>query len=457
MNPTKNIFKLAFTILIVLLYGCSVFKPSVDEKDIPEWVVRKPQMPLYYVGVGSAPKQGYSANEYIQNARQSALADLAESISITIESQSMLSVIERDQDISESFTVDIHASTRKELEGYELVDSWQDDKNYWVYYRLCMLKHEEIIERRKNDAINNALSKYQQATGFLGRNAHYNAFQLYADALSDIRMYLGETTETEINGEKRDLGNYLFTQMSELLTNLNIEYPHDEIRVKRGVEIDPEKMTFFIKDENNNPVSNIPFRISFSGSGLLRNHETSDSEGKITCALRRVSSSGSSETLSITVNLQNLSRVTSDPIVRNVIRSLPAPGKSIRVIIERPTIFISSVEKILDDKTNNNELKNAMASSLSRDFEIINYIDKADFIVNIESNTTKKGKHRNEYYVTMNFDVRLNDNQGNNLFRRTIENDYSGRDLSAASRSAYQSTKNTIERSLAGNIARAVN
>ncbi len=287
--------------------------------------------------------------------------------------------------------------------------------------------------------------------------SHYNAIKFYADALAEIKPYLGETSYTFIDDQKVDLGSSIFLEIADFLSSMEIYYPDNEIHVKRGVELDAELLSFQIRDKNKNPISNIPFRISFTGAGLLRNIETSGSDGKIICAIRRISSSRNVETLSLTMDMQTFSRISSDPVIRNIIRSMPAPEKTIRVIMDKPSIFVSTHEKVLNNISNNNALLNSLKGNLGKDFTVIDNKENADYSIDLESNTSEKGTYINEHYVTMKCSIIMRDNNGNILLRRTIEDDHMGNNFESASRIAYQNTARTIERSIIRDIVNSIN
>ncbi len=443
--------------IIVIMCGCSLLRPAPEEKDMPEWITGSTEIPFYYTGIGSAPKQESQPNEYIRNARQNALADMAESISIEIESSSTLSVIESNYEVSRNFSYDVVASTHEELEGYELVDTWEDENYYWAYYKLSIEKYWEVKEERKSNAVSNALSKYEQAKEFQQSNEHYNAFIFYADALAELRPYLGERAVALIDGEEKDLSNHIFSRLVDFLNNINIYGQHDEITVKRGVSIDKQLVTFHVKDKDDNPVNNFPVRLDFTGRGLMRNREASDSEGEIVCALQKVSSSGNNETLSVSIDMQELSRVSGDQAIRSIIRNIPCPEGSIEIIVDKPTVFVASTEKEFGETNNGHLLKDKMKRSIRPHFDLAKSKNEADFIINIESNTTKKDKYLNEHYIIMECKIRMQDQKGNTLFNRDISNEYKDTSYQKASIKAYNEIARIIDRSIANNIARSIN
>ena len=172
---------------------------------------------MYYTGVSSSKKKGFMPSDYQANAQQKALGDLASSISVNIESTSVLSIIEMDYNINENFSSEITASTNQQLEGYELVDTWEDDDYYWVYYKLSKSKYQAQKIAQKEQAVLDAKNKYYQARELLGRQLHYNALQFYVEALTALKPYLGESTLTIIDGEEKDLGNEILVQLRSLL------------------------------------------------------------------------------------------------------------------------------------------------------------------------------------------------------------------------------------------------
>lgn len=94
-------------------------------------------------------KKGFTPADYMANAQQQALGDLASNISTNIESSSVLSVIETKYHIGENYSKEITASTSHQLEGYELVETWEDENFYWAYYRLSKSHYAKIREEKK--------------------------------------------------------------------------------------------------------------------------------------------------------------------------------------------------------------------------------------------------------------------------------------------------------------------
>ncbi len=453
----KKIQILIFLQLVVLISSCQIGKKQTyEKKPMPEWVMTKPQNSMYYIGVSSAPKKGFLPADYMSNAQQKALGDLSSSISVKIESTSVLSIIESNYNISENFSSEITASTNQQLEGYELVDTWEDENYYWVYYKLSKSQYAMQKEEKKQQTILDAKNKYYQATELMGRQLHYNAFQFYVESLTALKPYLGESTLTDIEGEEKDLGNVVFTAIADFVNDLKIEFDTSEIYAKKGVEINPDIFCFTIVDKNNYPVSSIPVKINFTGTGLLRNSEVSSNDGKVFCALKKIKSAPNTETLSISIDMVSFSRAAKDPMIRSLIKGIPATENKVRVNVEKPYLQIVSDEKSFGEQRIETRLKNTFEGLLSSEFIISSQL-RPDFVLKITSNTIENGQYYGEYQATINYTIDLTDSRGNVIYRKTSSGDYTGSDFKAADSKAYIEISKSIERTIVREVISSVN
>jgi len=453
--------KLLISIIILLVFvvsSCQIGKKQVDEKNpMPEWVSAKPQNSMYYIGVSSSPKKGFLPSDYMANAQQKALADMSSSISVKIESTSVLSLIETNYEITENFTSEIIASTNQQLEGYELVDTWEDENYYWVYYRLSKSEYQTRKENKKQQTVLDAKNKYYQATELIGRQLHYNAFLFYIEALTILKPYLGESTLTDIEGEEKDLGNVLFCSIDEFVNSLEIVFKSEEINVKKGVALDPTVFSFKIVDQRGYPVSGIPVKINFTGLGLLRNSEVSAFDGKIYPAIKKIKSITNVETMSISIDMLSFSRSAKDPLIRSLIKGIPASNLTVRVNIEKPVLKILSEEKSFGKiREDGDQLQSAFEGLLGGDFIITNS-ENPDYVLKITSNTIKNGENYGESIVTMSYTFDLSDSKGNVIYRKTSATDYSGNNFIAADNLAYIEVTKSIERIIARELISAIN
>ena len=103
------------------------------------------------MGNGVADKN-LNPTDFIKVAQKNALQNLISQIKVSISSQSFLLKMERDLDFKQDIKSVIEIKADDVIEGYELVNSFTNNNEYWVYYRLNKSLYKEIkIAKTKDD------------------------------------------------------------------------------------------------------------------------------------------------------------------------------------------------------------------------------------------------------------------------------------------------------------------
>ena len=152
------ISKFSLAILIILI-GYSICFAGT-----PGWVQKRPVSQAYYIGIAVASKTGDSKN-YIQIAKDAALNDLASQIQVNIAGDLMQKIVEKSGLVQDEFVRQIQTSTRAELEGFELVDTYETDNAYWVYYRLSKELYAQQKLAKLHKAASLSLDLFKKAPG----------------------------------------------------------------------------------------------------------------------------------------------------------------------------------------------------------------------------------------------------------------------------------------------------
>ncbi|NNK80359.1 MAG: LPP20 family lipoprotein, partial [Flavobacteriales bacterium] len=181
----------------VLLISCSRNKEitsSIEENldPVPSWVSSRPITSFHYIGIGKASKRG-TPDEYQTIARRNALNDMASEIEVTVNSNSLLYTLERNDMLTESFSESIITRSNLRLEGFEVSDDYSDEDYYWVYYRLEKSLYESIKAQRKQEAIERAEIRLNSARQMRESGDLSTAASNYVDALRELQPYWGES------------------------------------------------------------------------------------------------------------------------------------------------------------------------------------------------------------------------------------------------------------------------
>jgi hypothetical protein len=408
--------------LLALFQACGSGR-SLPEATVPQpdWVRSRPVMPGYYTGIGWAQKTS-NIQQYQQAAKQNALADLASEISVHISSSSVLHAFESNLGFKEDYSSTIQARTQEELEGFELTEAWEDQGNYWIYYRLSAAAFHEIKERRKNDAaarsaglLENALVSREQG------DIRMNLVHLI-NSIEAIKNHLDNPLPVEFRGETIQLGNRIFNELFSSVSQLQITPHQQEIKIKAGQEILPSMLNFTVTSVTG-PVSSFPLLANYSERPLRNNRVRTGSDGSAGFGIDRVRSSRNSESFAVTADMGSiLAEATAGPVVRRLVERLSLPRGVVRINVLKPVIMLVSKEMMMGEMLPAGILaENFRRNALEAGYEISSNTGDADFVVEIRANAipaAESGTYKN-MVLQGNISVEMAD--GNKIYQREFE------------------------------------
>src|SRR6056297_2578774 len=365
-------------ILFLFLGACAAKKQAVELESLPEWVKHKPIIPGYYTGIASVKKVGTTA-QYTSQARRQALADLAESVSSTVSSTSVLHAIETKYGFSETFNQRIKISTDDYLEGFEPVDSYENEDSYWVYYKIDKRTYHEMKEKKKKEAIATALAKYQSGVELEQSNKAKEAISFYLQGLQALKQYLNEENPVTYNNQNTDIGNELFESVYRILNNLKIESKQSSVTVKRRENFN-EKLKFIVTFKGQ-PVQGIPVSFTYTGGYLKKDQKDSDDNGIVQLEPEPIYSKNEKEQITAAIDLKDLAQQSVDDLfIRGLIQKHYIKPAIVDIIIKAPSIAINM------DKNNCSENQyNKITSTFNENIRQFGFIgdskNNADYIL----------------------------------------------------------------------------
>ena len=383
--------------LAALLAACSSNKKVVEETyaERPGWVGGKPIEAGYYSGIGMAYKS--AGADYIAIAKNNALNDLASEISVDVNSTSLFYQIEQDENLRQEFQANTRLKSKENLEGYELVGSWENADQYWVYYRLNQYTYENIKAARLQKAI--ALSKqfFTKAEAFKASGQYAESLKFGTKAIAALKDYMAEPIQTDWHGKEVFLLVELYAFMQQTLSDINLRPLYNQIEVKRGEPVAAEKLTFIASGSKGEFLGGIPIYLYYSGQRITNNQLYTGPSGTVGYTLNKVTSTNNKEYMQANINMVTLvSEATEDSFVRKLLAKLSGPEARIEIEILKSLVFIEAVEKNLGNEMNTKPLSNAyMQSFIEEGFAISATKALADYVLRIEADTrpgTNQGK-----------------------------------------------------------------
>lgn len=391
--------------LLIILGGCS---PSVTNSSLktdlqnprPEWLTAKPVSPSYYIGIGHGVKDG--SNNYIQLAKKSALEDLVSEIKVNISSTSVLSQIDINKEFQEKYEQIIQTTVADELEEFEQVDAWEDDRNYWVYYRLSKQRYKEIKDQQKRDAVALGLDFFTKAKESERKGETVLSLGFYYQGFRAIEKYLDEPIRLEFEGKEILLTNEIIANMQLLLDKMELTVDPNQIMLNRRVaQNNLTVLAKVVEKTSRKAITDLPLVAAFEkGAGDVFPTYKTDGSGQARILLTKISSRDVEQTVGVKVDIQSFSGTNGSDIYTLVAQKMVVPKATILMKVQRPLVYVTAVEKSLGvDKSNQqitNRIKNYLVNS---GFEFTDDINKAELALDINANS-EKGAVSGSIYIT---------------------------------------------------------
>lgn len=419
-----------------------------NSKDgIPEWVKEYPVSETHYTGIGIADRSTHPL-DYIKIAQQNALQNLMSQIKVTISSQSVFLQMERENGYEEDFKSNIEVKAKEILEGYELVSTYTQSNEYWVYYQLSKQKYHETRNARIQEAIEE--SKYFLNKAVLYSTPYKDKYIYYVQALAKLEPYLSEPLLTEFDRENVYLGSEIIARFRSYVDDYQLYCLSKKISAMIGNTV--SKIDIAVEYEGNR-LSNIPLMAVSADLELKNLSKSSNENGVFTTSVPKIKSTQAVQKIEAGINFQEwLDEGTKSEFIQKLFRSIKTHQITIPIYVYTPTVFVSSEEKHFNIDKKESELRFAAESALTKmGFTPVGNKNEAQLIMNISADTQKGREIKNQKMFTafLNMSVQVKDLQGRIVFSdnitklKGIQLDFNQADLNA-----YQLAKDEISNSI---------
>ena len=448
-NRTTAFSKSISILFLLVLFACSSKKEitSIPHVPKPNWVSKRPITNMDYIGIGFSKKQDNL--NFIESAKKNALSDLASEIKVNLQSSTVYKQNEVDGNYEDNFKSTTKTSYIANIEGYEIVDTWQDDSEYWVYYRLSKAKFERVLEERKSLAKKEAINHLEKASMNIASGKVKAAFQNYLDAYTAIQEYPSNAIEYGDSGKTVFLENKITYDLQSLFSEIQIRQTITPIRLE------------FNNHFSNNISLQVKYR-DFTLENLTFNYQYDNKYGPVNQSIKTNSKGGfnipvkatslEKEEIVYSIILDLNSMIVNNEnkdFLKNKLNPLIFPSLETKAVIIKPKVFISSIEMQFGKSLNKNVLRPIVLSELSEE-EIIIVKNKsvADAVIKIESDTKLQSKDKDFTAVVLNYSYTIENMIGKTILIQN-EGPFKGVSLdeARASDKAYEKAENHLKRS----------
>jgi len=412
---------------IIILF----FIVSVSFGKTPDWVIKRPVSKTYYIGIAVVKKS--ITRDYIQSGKNNALNDLSSEITVNISSELVDIMIERSGLSEEETQSEIHSSTKADLEGYELVDTWESNNEYWVYYRLSKALHQSQIVLKRENAINLSLDLFKKAKekekSWDTKGSTINsAVEYYVQALKPIENYYGEPLKTFFNGDNIFLQNEIFTSLQWVLSKIILKPTNPILDVKTGSasKNNLNVKAIFSDDGKEVVISNLPIHFSFiKGQGELVKTIRTNSKGIAKGQIINISPLVKLQMIKCSLDLTNYIAEDEPSIyLLNTLKNVNTPNSKFIINVIGPTVFLESSEYNLGSLLLVKIIEPKIKKYLSdKGYTFTEDIANADAMISINAESREGSEMYGQYVAFVDATISVMDmNSGEEIYKNSLQN-----------------------------------
>ncbi len=443
----KNFFYTINIVFFVFSFFAQNNNATLPETPPPDWVSQRPVSSSKYIGIGVASKIGNPNYQF--EAKKNALYDLTSEIKVNISSNSMLYSVQNDNKFSQTFNSLVNLKSVENIEGYQLVGTYENDKQYWVYYELDKQEYLRQKEQKKKNILSKAaeiiklaLTDDQQKNFSAGLRKKIQAFSILVPYLNEEIDF----SEYNIPGIKTIFD--LTKDIQFKLQAIYIESPKTIPIVKpyqqKYTPIQVKALLY------NAPLTQFPFTCFYDDEIIqTQDKTTSNPYGIVEISPVYVTANFQLTTIDVQPDLEAL--MQNDSVSAQNIHFLKSfiqiPKFSLQVNIQPIQVFIQTRELNFNKPSAATTIKNIVFDKLkTNEITIVNDSTQAEYIVKIFSNTIADEnsddlkKQFNLFLAQMILEINLYNKEKQILYSQTINDIYGyGTTLPLAGSGAYNS------------------
>lgn len=384
-------------LLCALAASLSYLPLSGQQANRPDWVRQHPVDALNYSGVGMA---GISEKDYQQKAKQNALSDLVSEIKVEIAAHSLLSTIEEAGSVKQTFAESIRTEAREEIENFRLVDSWQGDNEYWVYYELNKDDYADFVEARRQKAIRNGFDFWYKGNIVLRQGDLMTAIELFSKGMDAIRPVLNQELFCSYEGKTINLATELYAALAGVFDGVTVVLNPATVSGTpfQGIK-EPIAVGVY---RNGNPLRNIRLKAEFiSGSGDLASLSPTGETGVTALYVRNITSKQARQQIGISLVDDAFSvfrKGTYATLFTQILSSLPEAALTIETEQAQVAAYVKSIQNDVD------MVERTVKSLLNNNFfNVVASPSEADVIVVLDNKCRKGNTVPGELYNFIEF------------------------------------------------------
>ncbi|MGZ3901040.1 MAG: LPP20 family lipoprotein [Bacteroidia bacterium] len=362
---------------------------TAPEVAAPLWVSARPNNGFKYVGIGFADKSKSSG--YQMEAKKNALYDLASEIKVDISSNSVLYTVQNNNTFNENFNSLIKLSSSDNIEGYNLIDTYENDKQYWVYYTLDKAEYANIKAQKKQQTVTKASNLIVASYNDEQNQDFSSCLKKRIQAFGVLTPYLSEEINfdpVQTKGIKNvfDLTNLIQQQLQSIFVGAQKEMP--QLKPYQQVYA---PLVYSLELKNKVALQNFPFIVTSEEEKVkVMDKASTNLVGEIQIKVNSVEPLNQTVAFSLNPDISGL--MGTDSVGRAGISVLKqfiqTPSLKVQANVSPVNIYVSSTEKNFGKPTGASIIETFLEQRFNgQEVIIINKPELADYIIEAAADT----------------------------------------------------------------------
>jgi hypothetical protein len=446
--------------LLALLFAVIHLNAQQPARPAPAWVSSRPNNAFKFIGIGFEEKS--KGGNYQLEAKKNALYDLASEIKVDISSNSVLYTVQNSAGFKENFNSLIQLSNTDNIEGYTLVDSYENEKQYWVYYQLDKQEYADRKAQKKQQIINKASALIASAALDEKHGEFSSSLKKRIQAFGTLTAYLSEDIVFD-PGQAGGLRNIidLTSLIQQQLQSISVA-GQSKTPVVKPFQPVYQPLAYHLVLKNMAPLLDFPFLASSEDEKINVNEITS-TNGAGDLQVKVISVEPLNQLVAFNLSPDITRLMGSDSVgiagVAILRQFIQTPALKVYVNVGSISLSIRVSEKNLGKVTGGSVIENMIRQKFSgQEIFLTDKPETADYLIDCDADTKEDissdvlEKRYALYLASLSISLQLKSNPGGEiLYRGAVSDVYGyGSSLEKAGMSAYSNPK------LNGKVSEAV-
>lgn len=384
--------KSIFTYLLFcffLIVNTFIISQTTETALAPGWVTKRPVNSSKFIGIGVADKT--SGNNYQGEAKKNALFDLSSEIKVDISSNSILYTVQNNNQFNENFNSLIKLSNTDNIEGYKLVDAYENEKQYWLYYELDKQEYENQKARKKQLTIAKAVNLINVSFVDEKDGNFTGSLKKRIQAFGILSPYLNEELAFETTNNVKNIFELSNTIQKQLQTITLTTSKTNQIIKPYQPNYKPISYKLVLK--NKNPLVDFPFIVKSDNENVrIIEEASSNTLGDLEINIKHIKPLNQEIYFTLNPDIDKL--MNGDSVSRSSIillkQFIETPQLKAFANVSPISIFVNCIEKN-GTKINDQKIIEPLVLSkfTGEEIKIVETKERADFIIDVEAVTFK--------------------------------------------------------------------